>query len=171
METHKLDFHVTFRTLSSFKPSVVLNAQNKGKPTATNLEPELDVFISRLLTATPESERLDTDAAKLQWAEFLQTYAERIQSEHGASELGWPEALSEFEEQRQKDMKAANPRFILRQWLLEEVIKAVERDHDAGKRVLAKVLQVSKGGTVSRVSQLTDTSNPDGLQPLRTMGR
>ncbi|KAH6909030.1 hypothetical protein BKA70DRAFT_1277239 [Coprinopsis sp. MPI-PUGE-AT-0042] len=143
METHKLDFHMTFRILSSFKPSTVLNAQKEGKPTAQTLEPDVDAFISHLLTATPEAERLDTDAAKRQWAGFLQTYAERIQSEHGASELGWPEDLSKFEEQRRKDMKAANPRFILRQWLLEEVIKAVERDHDTGKRVLAKVLQMA----------------------------
>ena len=39
-------------------------------------------------------------------------------------------------------MRLVNPRFVLRQWLLEEVIRRVERDSTSGKRVLAKVLHV-----------------------------
>jgi len=45
--------------------------------------------------------------------------------------------------ERAKAAKAVNPRFVLRQWLLEEVIAKVERDVDSGKRVLAKVLQMA----------------------------
>lgn len=44
---------------------------------------------------------------------------------------------------REKEMKNVNPRFVLRQWLLEEVIERVERETQSGKRVLAKVMHVS----------------------------
>jgi len=36
-----------------------------------------------------------------------------------------------------------NPRFVLRQWVLEEVIKKVEKDPDSGKKILGKVLQMA----------------------------
>ena len=45
--------------------------------------------------------------------------------------------------ERERAMRAANPRFVLRQWVLEEVIRRVEADADSGKRVLAKTLQLS----------------------------
>jgi len=38
-----------------------------------------------------------------------------------------------------------NPQFVLRQWLLEEVIAKVKMDSDNRKRLLAKVLHVSLG--------------------------
>ncbi|KAI6018084.1 hypothetical protein BKA83DRAFT_4318207 [Pisolithus microcarpus] len=38
---------------------------------------------------------------------------------------------------------ASNPRFVLRQWLLEEVIKKVEDDPATGKHVLGKVMQMA----------------------------
>ena len=39
-------------------------------------------------------------------------------------------------------MLHANPRFVLRQWLLEEIIKRVQDDTATGKRALAKVHEV-----------------------------
>jgi serine/tyrosine/threonine adenylyltransferase len=45
-------------------------------------------------------------------------------------------------QKRRKEMEAANPRFILRQWVLEEVIAKVEKDPISGRRVLAKILEV-----------------------------
>ena len=47
-----------------------------------------------------------------------------------------------MDKEREAAGKAANPRFILRQWLLEEVIKKTEKDSLSGRRVLAKVLHV-----------------------------
>jgi uncharacterized protein YdiU (UPF0061 family) len=141
METHKLDFHSTFRTLSSFKAAWLTH---ESKSDTTNPSPDLAAFIDRLLTLTPEPERLDLEAAKKEWREWLDAYAKRIQGEHDqAAELGWSSDFQKMEEERQTAMKAANPRFVLRQWLLEDVIKRVERDSDTGKRVLAKVLHVS----------------------------
>lgn len=130
MENHRLDFHSTFRILSSFKASAIPS--------------EVEDFINRLLAVTPESERLDVDTAKKEWIRWFDVYKQRIQGEHEeAAALGWSLDFSEMESERQKSMKSANPRFVLRQWVLEEVIKRVERDSDSGKRVLAKVMHVS----------------------------
>ena len=63
--------------------------------------------------------------------------ADRIDSEA----LEWV-AEPDYDAARERAVKAANPRFVLRQWLLEEVIKKVETDPTTGKRVLAKVLEV-----------------------------
>ena len=55
----------------------------------------------------------------------------------------WTSAgVVDVDREREKEMKGVNPRFVLRQWLLEEVIKKVEMDSDSGKRVLAKVMHV-----------------------------
>ncbi|KZV80861.1 UPF0061-domain-containing protein [Exidia glandulosa HHB12029] len=59
-------------------------------------------------------------------------------------------------------MLAANPRFVLRQWVLEEVIKRVNDDALSGRRVLAKVLKMSEnpfeawGGEGKSDAELTD---------------
>lgn len=55
------------------------------------------------------------------------------------TEVGWEAA-------REKAARDANPRFVLRQWVLEEVIRKVEEDAVSGRRVLRKVLQVSEAG-------------------------
>ncbi|KAJ2922850.1 hypothetical protein H1R20_g14234, partial [Candolleomyces eurysporus] len=138
METHKLDFHSTFRTLSSFKAGWLTDSGTD------NPSPDLVAFIDRLLTLTSEPERLDSEAAKREWHQWLDAYAKRIRGEHGqAAELGWNADFEKMEEERQTAVKAANPRFVLRQWVLEDVIKRVERDSDTGKRVLAKVLHMA----------------------------
>ncbi|KAF6757235.1 hypothetical protein DFP72DRAFT_892062 [Ephemerocybe angulata] len=138
MESHRLDFHSTFRILSSFKAAWIPTSESG------TTSPELDALISRILSVTPEPERLDTETAKKEFLGWLKAYAERIQGEHAdAAALSWDPDFSKAEEQRFTEMRAANPRFILRQWVLEDVIKRVERDHDSGKRVLAKVMQMA----------------------------
>ena len=82
---------------------------------------------------------VDAHKAKADWKKWLGIYSERIESEKGLwdgdkDEDAWS--------QREKAMRGANPRFVLRQWVLEEVIKKVEEDAKSGRRVLAKVLQV-----------------------------
>ena len=44
-------------------------------------------------------------------------------------------------EKRRKVIRGTNPRFVLRLWVLEEVIKKVEGDWKNGRRSLAKVLR------------------------------
>ena len=126
MEDHRLDFHGTFRRLCFFKPSIASS------------EERLKAFIESLLTLSSQTERLDRIRAHSDWAEWLRKYAARIESERDH----W-DGESDVDAAREREAKGANPRFVLRQWLLEEVIKKVEVDAESGKRVLGKVLHVS----------------------------
>jgi len=130
MESNKLDFSSTFRILCDFKPSMIKASEGSGSP-------ELQVLIRRILATSPYPELLDVSQATQELMGWLDKYAARIESERDE----WGATDSDTE--RRTAARAANPRFILRQWLLEEVISKVERDVDSGKRVLAKVLQVS----------------------------
>lgn len=137
METHHLDFHITLRNLVDFDPKWDVMASEPDQP--------IQAFISRLLKATPTSERLSREEAESQWRKWLNVYAERINGE--LSEGLWGESEKAFVV-RKEEMRLANPRFVLRQWLLEEVIKKVERDSTSGKRVLAKVMHVSENSLI-----------------------
>jgi uncharacterized protein YdiU (UPF0061 family) len=136
METHKLDFHSTFRTLCSFKPSM-LPQQSTDDGGDTNATPSLETFITKLLAATPDPRRLDHGQATNDWLAWLDKYARRIESEQ--EEWG---SNGDVDVERERAARGANPRFVLRQWVLEEVIRKVEKDADSGKRVLAKVMHV-----------------------------
>ncbi|KAM6504229.1 Uncharacterized ACR, YdiU/UPF0061 family domain containing protein [Amanita muscaria] len=124
MENHKLDFHSTFRLLVNFKPSLLKDNS-----------PELEELIKRILAVSPYSERMNVAEATKDLLEWFDKYAARIESER--EEWG-----SDMDAERVKAAKAVNPRFVLRQWVLEDVITRVERDVDSGKRVLAKVLRM-----------------------------
>ena len=132
MGDHRLDFHSTFRHLASFKASLI-QPENK---------PALDEFISGILALTPEPNLLDRQRATGEWKNWLAVYAERIDSEREEWTKGRPNI--DVDAEREKEARGANPRFVLRQWVLEEVIKAVEKDAESGKRILRKVLQVGK---------------------------
>jgi uncharacterized protein YdiU (UPF0061 family) len=145
MESSQLDFHSTFRILSSFKPSLLALPQDPT-PNSTNSKESpiliaLHQFITSILSATPEPQRLDYGAVTGEWLGWLERYATRIKDE----EAEWTAASADIDinNEREREMKNVNPRFVLRQWLLEEVIGKVERDSDSGKRVLAKVMHVS----------------------------
>lgn len=72
------------------------------------------------------------------WKTWLQRYAERIRSD----EPEWTSS-SDWLDEREKVMKQANPRFILRQWVLEDVIAKCEKgDLGQSRAVLAKMLEV-----------------------------
>lgn len=129
MGDHRLDFHSTFRRLAYFRPAMAQSVQGDN--------PTLDEFVQSLLELTPEPQMMDTFKAKADWKAWLKTYAARIESERSE----W-EGEGDVDVARERASRAANPRFVLRQWVLEEVIKKVEEDMDSGKRVLAKVLQV-----------------------------
>lgn len=132
MAEHKLDFHSTFRRLAYFRPSMARPAEDSDGE-----DPALSQFAKSILSLTPEPERVDAVKATSDIKTWLKTYAERIESEQGE----W-EGAGDVDAARERSMRAANPRFVLRQWVLEEVIKNVEDDYDTGKRILAKVLQV-----------------------------
>lgn len=130
METHNLDFHITFRKLASFRASIV------------NDQTAMDAFVSTLSSSKDQTQ----DQATAEWKSWLGTFAERVQKEKPE----WPD--DDFEAQRVMAARGANPRFVLRQWVLEEVIKRVEDESKSGRRILAKVLHVSTHGLTSSPS-------------------
>lgn len=135
MERQRLDFHGTFRRLSAFRRGMMKDSESGGKTG------ELGVFIDDLLQGMSEPNCSDDDHERGQWVQWLEKYANRIELD--ASQ--WV-VEPDYEAARERAMKAANPRFVLRQWVLEEVIKKVETDPSTGRRVLAKVLEVSLPG-------------------------
>lgn len=158
MEEHSLDFHSTFRRLSAFRPGHV---QGDGE--------NLDAFISRLLELTPHPEKLNQVKASTDFREWLTKYANRILEEREEWEIGSQEEVDTL---REKQMNRTNPRFVLRQWVLEEVIAKVEKDALNGSRVLAKVLRVrfrNDSATMCRPDGLTDLRS-DGNESVRAVG-
>ena len=136
MSEHRLDFHSTFRRLSFFKPSLT-------DPSDTSA---LDEYIQTLLELTPQPEMLENDKATQDWKKWLTDYAQRIESERAEwCNSGEDIPQDHFDNSREKEQLSANPRFVLRQWVLEDVIKAVEKEPQSGKRILRKVLQVRIG--------------------------
>lgn len=127
MEEHSLDFHSTFRNLSAFRPDYLQGSDER-----------LNSLISRLLGSTPRPEKLDRVKASTSFKAWLTEYSNRILEEREE----WDgNSQEEIDTLREKQMKGANPRFVLRQWVLEEVIAKVEKDAESGSRVLAKVLK------------------------------
>lgn len=105
----------------------------------------MELYAARL---TPEALVTSMEARERtlkEWVEWLKIYSKRIEEERDEwSEYGdWILA-------REQAGRNANPRFVLRQWVLEEVIKKVEDDHVSGKRLLAKVLEVCDTFTTVR---------------------
>lgn len=94
------------------------------------------------------------DSARREWKEWLEKYAERVKKEkeswvvepkangHEVNGDLKTEDESGWEDKRKREMRGKNPRFVLRQWVLEEVIKKVEDDNKQGRKVLAKVMHV-----------------------------
>ena len=128
LEEHSLDFHSTFRKLSAFRPSYIQGHDGK-----------LDTFISRLLESTPRPQKLDREKASADFKTWLTKYSDRISKER---EEWSSTSQEEIDALREKEMNRVNPRFVLRQWVLEEVIAKVEKDALSGRRILAKVLEV-----------------------------
>ena len=126
LEEQKLDFHLTFRQLTRFRPALMSSS---------------DSFIGTLLSFTSGTIGVpERDAASKQWRSWLEKYAARIESEK--DEWVGEGSEGDWQTQRENAARLANPRFVLRQWVLEEVIAKVEAGTDSGRSVLAKVMQV-----------------------------
>jgi uncharacterized protein YdiU (UPF0061 family) len=127
MEELGLDFHASFRHLCFFRSSMAPD--------------QLDRFVDGLLECAPDAkERYASKAEKRQQAvdqvkAYLEKYSTRISNEL--------DKWNNNEDERQATMLGVNPRFVLRQWVLESVIAAVEKEPHKGRRILAKVLHVS----------------------------
>ncbi|GJJ08203.1 hypothetical protein Clacol_002411 [Clathrus columnatus] len=124
LERHELDFNSSFRTLTNFVPTSDVS--------------NLEAFTTHL---TPEyliSSETKRDDAKKDWVEWLQKFSKRIEDEKD----DW-DSSDDWLTTRKIEAKKSNPRFVLRQWVLEEVIKKVDEDYNEGKHILAKVLEMT----------------------------
>ena len=155
MEEHSLDFHSTFRRLSAFRPGYIQGDDEK-----------FNALISRLLESTPHPEKLDSVKASADFKAWLIKYSGRISEER--KEWG-SQSQEEIDALRKKEMDGVNPRFVLRQWVLEEVIAKVEKDAMSGRRILAKVLEVCFRNHLVVEDDLTILCL-DGNQPVPTLG-
>ena len=117
MERHKLDFSGTFRLLTQFESTTSKN---------------IDAFLDRLLPQSQVPEHL-RGTCREDWKNWLGTWQARLEE---SEKSGGADASS-----RRKRMAAHNPRFILRQWVLEETIKRLEQDND--KAFLQRVLDMA----------------------------
>ncbi|WWD17013.1 hypothetical protein CI109_101449 [Kwoniella shandongensis] len=112
LHAHSLDFHSSFRQLSSFKPSRSSDSEY------------LSSFTSDLIKSTTTSLPSDAaEAAERAFSSWLKVYAARVMQD--GEQAAWTKAGGE--EGRLREMKAINPRFVLRQWILEEVIEKMEK--------------------------------------------
>lgn len=173
MAAHKLDFHGTFRVLTAFRPGMLPEKKDASSASATpkvDSMPELDALVARLLAQAPNTVGMDRARATEEWHAWLNVYARRIEREAG--EWTSSEGKGDMDAQRTQAARGANPRFVLRQWVLQEVIAAVEKDSVRGRRVLAKVLHV-RGLLSAFLCSLFHFIHPfvDGVQPLRAVGR
>ncbi|EIN04035.1 UPF0061-domain-containing protein [Punctularia strigosozonata HHB-11173 SS5] len=174
IKNHKLDFHSVFRKLAYFRPSLLeSSAHVDGEAAGSSSEPNtgatqspLEKFLSAVLSQTPY-ELLDRAQAAKDVLTWLDKYAERLERDTAQ----WGE---DADAKRQEAMLSVNPRFILRQWVLEEVIKKCEQDVDSGKRVLRKVLQMAcspyeKWGAEDQV-ELSDDVDKEVAEERRYCG-
>ncbi|KIK62404.1 hypothetical protein GYMLUDRAFT_41842 [Collybiopsis luxurians FD-317 M1] len=148
MEDHRLDFHRTFRLLSFFDPS----------QSGIN-ESYVSTFIQKLLSNISPTELLmvNVDSAKKDWEKWLAKFQERIeQDQEGWKVSEGAVALEDVYKLRIEAAKQANPRFVLRQWVLEEIIKRVEVNQEKGKRQLAKVMHMASNPFEEWGSELTE---------------
>ncbi|KAG9004585.1 hypothetical protein FRB94_002261 [Tulasnella sp. JGI-2019a] len=151
MQKHKMDFHSTFRHLTTFRASWILD------PQGADSDGPLHTFLKVLLP----SDEAATNGTK-DWLDYLGHFAARINSEEEQNEWKKLAASSEssdgWESVRETYIKRHNPRFVLRQWNLEEVIASLVADAEAiskgetrvgggspskGRQVLNKVLEMA----------------------------
>lgn len=129
LERKELDYHSTFRHLCRFRPDFLQQEHNV----------ELQALLDDI-NITSQCSKEAKEQANEEWRKWLATYAQRIEEEQ---EEWARNASDEWFKLRRREMEATNPRFVLRQWLLEEVIAKVEKDPLTGRRVLAKVMEAS----------------------------
>lgn len=115
MALHSLDFTKTFRLLSQFPGS-----------TSDPLFPKL---LNRVLPVDASTVTMPP-TARAEWTTWFERYAERLKLE----------PKPEDHADRKMRMNAVNPRFTLRQWVLEETIKKL--NHQAANADYAQLERV-----------------------------
>ncbi|GKT57015.1 hypothetical protein ColTof4_11167 [Colletotrichum tofieldiae] len=119
METHELDFNHFFRRLSSVKLSEIADEESRRETAAR-------FFHAEGVAGGEDKGRADIGA-------WLGKWRARVVED-------WGEDASQDAE-RETAMKAVNPNFVPRGWVLDEIIKRVEKDGE--RDVLRRVMQMA----------------------------
>ena len=119
METLELDFNHFFRRLSSIKASDIAT-EDQRKHAAGRF------FHSEGVTGLGNTEK----SARARVGQWLEKWRVRIVGDWGESR----------DEEREKAMKAVNPKFIPRSWVLDEVIQRVE--HGGERDVISRIMNM-----------------------------
>ncbi|KAG9051517.1 hypothetical protein FS837_004027 [Tulasnella sp. UAMH 9824] len=149
MQKHSMDFHASFRYLTTFRASW-MSPRTADMPLGNDAADPLDGFLQTLLPSdsSDTAKSVNLPEATKEWLEYLQTYAARInlaEEQAAWKELageasvdGTPSGLDqEWETTREAHAKQYNPRFVLRQWVLEDLISTLQAEaKDAGNRDL-----------------------------------
>lgn len=139
MERNELDFTNSFRLLSQF--------------TSTD-SPSFTPFLDALLasdSASPTARAVSTND-RSDWTNFFKTYEARLGAE------GTGAAAT-----RRTRMNSVNPRFALRQWVLEETIKKLGSEGEAtGVEQLNRVLAMAQNPFEAYGEREISGSEPDG---------
>jgi uncharacterized protein YdiU (UPF0061 family) len=122
LEALELDFNHTFRRLSYVKVSEI-DTDEKRKDVAGRF------FHAEGLSSLAGNE----DDARARIANWLEKYRQRVVED-------WSES-AEAEEKRFSAMKAVNPKFIPRSWVLDELIERVEKNGE--REILDHVMEMA----------------------------
>jgi uncharacterized protein YdiU (UPF0061 family) len=129
-----MDMSTTFRRLSHFNPSGTASSP-------TYLADFSAELIKSTTTGLKEDDRRKAEGDLAKW---LDVYSRRIKGDEEVAAWGGAEG---WEEKRKGEMLSVNPRFVLRQWVLEELIADLEKlgveGIVEGRKALSRVLEVS----------------------------
>ncbi|KAK6528673.1 hypothetical protein TWF694_003919 [Orbilia ellipsospora] len=128
MEKLGLDFNHFFRRLSHLPISVMQNEDSRAR----SAEHFFNSNSSFNMPGMQEKHKADEkEKAKQEIAEWLRKWRERLAMEDGGLN----------DERRQMEMKRVNPKFLPKNWVLDELIQRVQRNGE--RDVLQKVLDMA----------------------------
>jgi uncharacterized protein YdiU (UPF0061 family) len=137
LQALELDFHLFFRRLSSLRVSAIATEEDR-------LAHASRFFYKEGSTATQKDEA----AARKRIADWLAVWRERVVQDWGTLETwgssdgsGGCAVSDEADEQRMAAMKKVNPNFVPRGWILDEVIRRVEKGGE--REVLKRVMHLA----------------------------
>lgn len=116
-----LDFTLTQRNLKGF-PVVLEESVKQASSKDEGMQKAIDAFLPTWYDGSRVLEYLKDDKRE-QASKWLRAYAERTLREVGDSSAGWGQA-------RSTKMAAHCPKFVLRNWVGQEVVQRLEEKHD-----------------------------------------
>ncbi|PKS09715.1 hypothetical protein jhhlp_004336 [Lomentospora prolificans] len=130
MQELELDFNLFFRRLSTLRLSEIVTPEARRNKASVFFYKEGVPLVCR------------EDDARVKISEWLDRWRKRIIEDWGDKAAGENDAISEEQDaKRSEAMKAVNPNFIPRGWILDEVIRRVEKEGD--RDVLRRALHMA----------------------------